>query len=288
MSGVQASALSDTEIRVSWPAAAKADGYLVQWTTIGQAFDDIRQASVAGTSHTITGLEYSTEYLVQVTATRTGADNGSPSDPPATATTNAPPASAQVSGVQASALSHTEIRVSWSVAANADGYLVQWAAGSQPFDAARQASVTGTSHTITGLEYSTEYVIQVAATRTGAANGQPSQSANARTNPLPPPAQVSSVQASALSDVEIEVSWSAAASADGYLVQWASGGQPFDNIRQASVTETSHTITGLEYSTEYFIQVAATRTGAVNGPPPIRRPPRPPPRRRRRSRCPVL
>ena len=110
-------------------------------------------------------------------------------------------------------------------------------------------------------------MIQVAATRTGAANGQPSQSANARTNPLPPPAQVSGVQASALSDIEIEVSWSAAASADGYLVQWASGGQPFDNIRQASVTETSHTITGLEYSTEYFIQVAATRTGAVNGPP---------------------
>ena len=265
--GVQASALSDTEIRVSWPAAAKADGYLVQWTTVGQSFDDIRQASVAGTSHTITGLEYSTEYLVQVTATRTGTDDGSPSDPPATATTNAPPAPAQVSGVQASALSDTEIRVRWSAAANADGYLVQWAIGGQSFDAARQASVTETSHTITGLDYSTDYRMQVAATRTGAANGQPSQSANARTNPLPAPAQVSGVQASALSDIEIRVSWSAAANADGYLVQWATSGQSFDDIRQAGVTETSHTITGLDYSTEYFTQVAATRTGAVNGPP---------------------
>ena len=267
VSGVQASALSDTEIRVSWPAAAKADGYVVQWTTVGQSFDDIQQASVAGTSHTITGLEYSTEYLVQVTATRTGTDNGSPSDPPATATTNAPPAPAQVSGVQASARLDTEIRVSWSAAADADGYLVQWAAGSQPFDAARQASVTETSHTITGLDYSADYRIQVAATRTGAANGQPSQSANARTNPLPAPAQVSGVQASARSDVEIRVSWSAAANADGYLVQWATSGQSFDDIRQTSVAETSHTITGLDYSTEYFIQVAATRTGAVNGPP---------------------
>ena len=267
VSVVQASALSDTEIRASWPAAANADGYLVQWTTVGQSFDEIRQASVTGTSHTITGLEYSTEYLVQVTATRTGADNGSPSDPPATATTNAPPAPAQVSGVQASARSETEIRVSWSAAANADGYLVQWAADSQPFDAARQASVTETSHTITGLDYSTDYRIQVAATRTGAVNGQPSQSANARTNPLPAPAQVSGVQASARSDVEIRVSWSAAANADGYLVQWATSGQSFDDIRQTSVAETSHTITGLEYSTEYFIQVVATRTGAVNGPP---------------------
>ena len=126
-------------------------------------------------------------------ATRTGAVNGPPSAPPATATTNAPPAPAQVSGVVASARSDTEISVSWSAAANADGYLVQWATASQPFDDIRQASVAGTSHTITGLEYSTDYLVQVIATRTGAANGPPSQPANARTRPLPPPAQVSGV-----------------------------------------------------------------------------------------------
>ena len=267
VSGVQASALSDTEIRASWPAAANADGYLVQWTSVGQSFDEIRQASVTGTSHRITGLDYSTEYLIRVTATRTGAVDGPPSDPPATATTNAPPAPPRVSGVQASARSETEIRVSWSGAADADGYLVQWGTAGQPFDAARQASVTGTSHTIAGLEYNTEYFIQVSATRIGAVNGPPSKPANARTNPLPAPEQVSGVQASARSDIEVRVSWSAAANADGYLVQWAIGGQSFDDVRRASVTGTNHTITGLEYSTEYFTRVTATRTGAVNGPP---------------------
>ena len=268
VSGVQASARSDTRVSVSWSAAANADGYLVQWTTVGQSFDEIRQTSVAGTtSHTITGLAYSTEYLVRVTATRTGAAKGTPSDPPATATTNAPPTPARVSGVQASARSDTAISVSWSTVANADGYLVQWAVAGQPFDAARQASVASTSHTITGLAYSTDYRIQVIATRTGAANGTPSQPATARTNPLPAPGRVSGVQASARSDIEISVSWSAAANADGYLVRWAIGGQPFDEIRQTSVTSASHTITGLEYSTEYFIQVVATRTGAANGLP---------------------
>ena len=268
VSGVQASARSDTEISVSWSAAANADGYLVQWTTVGQSFDEIRQTSVAGTtSHTITGLAYSTEYFVRVTATRTGAAKGTPSDPPATATTNAPPTPAQVSGVQASARSDTAISVSWSTVANADGYLVQWAVAGQPFDAARQASVAGTNHKITGLEYSTDYRIQVIGTRTGAANGTPSQPATARTNPLPAPGRVSGVQASARSDIEISVSWSAAANADGYLVQWATAGQSFDEIRQTSVTSASHTITGLEYSTEYFIQVVATRTGAANGLP---------------------
>ena len=267
VSSVQASALSDTEISVSWSAAANADGYLVQWTTAGQSFDDTRQASVTGTTHTITGLQYSTEYFIRVAATRTGAANGPPFDPPATATTNAPPTPAQVSGVQASALSDTAISVSWSAAANADGYLVQWATGDQSFDAARQASVTGTSHTITGLRYSADYRIQVIATRTGAANGPPSQSANARTNPLLPPAQVSGVQASAPSDTEISVSWSAAANADGYLVQWAGAGRFFHADRQASVTGTTYTITGLEHSTAYLVRVVATRTDAANGPP---------------------
>ena len=267
VSGVVASARSDTEISVSWSEADRADGYLVQWTTAGQSFDDIRQASATGTSHTITGLEYSTEYFIQVVATRTGAANGPPSDPAATATTNAPPPPAQVSAVAASARSDTEISVSWSAAANADGYLVQWATGGQSFDAARQASVTGTSHTITGLEYSTDYLVQVIATRTGAVNGPPSQPANARTNPLAAPARVSAVQASALSDTEINVSWSPATNADGYLVQWATGGQSFDADRQASATGTSHTITGLEPNTDYRVQVIATRTDAANGPP---------------------
>ena len=267
VSGVAASALSDTAISVSWSAADNADGYLVQWTTAGQSFDAARQASVTGTSHTITGLQYSTEYRIQVIATRTDAANGPPSDPPATATTNAPPASAQVSGVQASVVSDTAISVSWSPAANADGYLVQWATAGQSFDATRQASVTGTSHTITGLRYSTEYRIQVIATRTGATNGPPSQSANARTNPLPPPVQVSFVQASVVSDTAISVSWSAAANADGYMVQWTTAGQSFDDTRQASVTGITYTITGLEYSTAYLVRVVATRTNAANGPP---------------------
>ena len=105
------------------------------------------------------------------------------------------------------------------------------------------------------------------ATRTGATNGPPSQSANARTNPLPPPVQVSFVQASVVSDTAISVSWSAAANADGYMVQWTTAGQSFDDTRQASVTGITYTITGLEYSTAYLVRVVATRTNAANGPP---------------------
>ena len=99
VSGVRAAALSDTEVSVSWSAAANADGYVVQWATVGQPFDTAREASVAGTSHTITGLEPNTDYRVQVIATRTTAvATGPPSSPPATARTQGLPPPAQVSG----------------------------------------------------------------------------------------------------------------------------------------------------------------------------------------------
>ena len=265
VSGVQASARSDTAISVSWSAAANADGYLVQWTTAGQSFDAARQASVAGTTHTITGLAYSTDYRVQVTATRTGAVNGPPSQP-ANARTNPLSPPQQVSGVQASARSDTAISVSWPAAANADGYLVQWAATGQSFDTARQASVTGTSRTISGLEPNTAYRVQVTATRTGAVNGPPSQPAAARTNSPPTPAQVSGVQASPLSDTEISVSWSAAANATAYVVEWRPNGERHAADRRAVVAGTEVIVERLESETEYFIRVFGTRKGAANGP----------------------
>ena len=269
VSGVRAAALSDTEVSVSWSAAANADGYVVQWATVGQSFDTAREASVAGTSHTITGLEPNTDYRVQVIATRTTAvATGPPSSPPATATTNAPLPPAQVSTVAAAALSDTEISVSWSAVAFATAYVVEWREDGAYHAANRRAVVSGTSHTITGLEPSTAYFIRVAATRTGAANGPPSfPEATATTNAPLPPAQVSTVAAVALSDTEVYVVWEPVANATAYVVEWREGGAYHAANRRAVVSGTSHTITGLEYSTAYFIRVAATRTGAVNGPP---------------------
>ena len=172
-----------------------------------------------------------------------------------------------MASIVALAQSDTEIIVSWSAVANADGYLVQWVVPGQSFDTATQASVTGTSYTIPVLRFSTDYRIRVIATRTGAPNAAPSETVNARTNPLAPPGQVSGVQAAALSDTEIIVSWSREARSDGYLVQWAAAGESFDDTRQAIGAGIRHTITGLEPSTDYRIRVIATRTGATNGPP---------------------
>ena len=68
---------------VNWTAVGNATGYTVQWKSGNQGYNTgNRQATVTSgttTSHTITGLTNGTAYMVQVSATRTGANDGPPS-----------------------------------------------------------------------------------------------------------------------------------------------------------------------------------------------------------------
>ena len=69
----------DAQLVVNWTAVDNATGYTVQWKSGGQDYNtDDRQATVTSGT-TITGLTNGTAYLVQVIATRTGANDGLPS-----------------------------------------------------------------------------------------------------------------------------------------------------------------------------------------------------------------
>ena len=73
----------DARLVMNWTAVDNATGYTVQWKSGNQGYNTgNRQATVTSgttTSHTITGLTNGTEYSVQVSATRTDANDGPPS-----------------------------------------------------------------------------------------------------------------------------------------------------------------------------------------------------------------
>ena len=73
----------DAQLVVNWTAVDNATGYTVQWTSGSEDYNTgDRQAPVtpgSTTSHTIEGLANGTEYSVQVSATRTDANDGPPS-----------------------------------------------------------------------------------------------------------------------------------------------------------------------------------------------------------------
>ena len=279
----------NAQLVVTWTAVDNATGYTVQWTSSGQGYNTgDRQATVTSgstTRHTIPSLTNGTEYTVRVIATRTGADDGPPSDE-MTGTPRVPPPPpppvtdlAQVMGVGV-VPGNAQLVVTWTAVSNATGYTVQWMSSGQGYNIGdRQATVTTgstTRYTIPGLTNGTEYTVRVIATRTGANDGPPSDemTGTPRVPPPPPPvtnlAQVMGVGV-VPGNAQLVVTWTAVDNATGYTVQWMSSGQGYNiGDRQATVTTgstTRYTIPGLTNGTEYTGRVIATRTGASDGPP---------------------
>ena len=281
----------NAQLVVTWTAVSTATGYKVQWTSGAQGYNTgDRQATVttgSTTRYTIPSLTNGTEYTVRVIATRTGDDDGPPSDE-MTGTPRVPPPPppppvtdlAQVLGVGV-APGNAQLVVTWTAVSTATGYKVQWTSGAQGYNTGdRQATVASgstTRYTIPSLTNGTEYTVRVIATRTGDDDGPPSDemTGTPRVPPPPPPppvtdlAQVLGVGV-APGNAQLVVTWTAVSTATGYKVQWTSGAQGYNTgDRQATVTTgstTRYTIPSLTNGTEYTVRVIATRTGAGDGP----------------------
>ena len=133
-----------------------------------------------------------------------------------------------------------------------------------------------TSYTITGLEAGTAYMVRVREDH-GCLEGSiappgPSSAEITRIPLLPAPGQVMG-EVRVTEEVEsLTLSWDPVSNANGYKVQWKSGGQDYDLAnRQAATTVTatepgtSHTISGLDPGTEFTVRVFATKTNSFTG-----------------------
>ena len=276
----------DAQLVVNWTAVDNATGYTVQWKSGGQDYNtDDRQATVTSGT-TITGLTNGTEYLVQVSATRTGANDG----PPSAEVTGTPavPTGAGVITVSPTALTVTEedttgdsytvvldsrptADVTVTVAGHS-GTDVTRTPGTLTFttsnwDTVQTVTVTAGDDADT-TDDSVTLTHSAASTDTGYSGITiAGVVVTVRDNDT---AQVTGVTVDA-GDAQLVVNWTAVDNATGYTVQWKSGGQGYNTgDRQATVTPgstTSHTIEGLANGTEYTVQVSATRTGVNDGLP---------------------
>ena len=264
----------NAQLVVTWTAVSTATGYTVQWKSGGQAYNTgDRQATVTSgstTSHTITGLANGTEYTVQVSATRTGANDGPPSDemmgtPFTTPPPPPPPVTdlEQVLGVSVTP-GNAQLVVTWTAVSTATGYTVQWKSGGQGYNTTnRQATVTSgstTSHTITGLANGTAYTVRVIATRTGANDGPPSSEVTASPVTTPgAPQHLSAVPGYA----QVTLTWEAPTSDGGsailrYEVAVDDSGTWID-----AGLDLEETVTGLTNGQRYTFSVRAVNAAGT-------------------------
>ena len=129
------------------------------------------------------------------------------------------------------------------------------------------AGATSVSATLTALDDTTEEsaeTVTVAASHGGSRIGAATVTIRANDTP---PGQVTGVTVTE-QEGSLSVTWTAVVGADGYRVQWREDGGTYAATRQSTVSGglTSETIGELEAGTLYWVQVAAMKTGAEEGP----------------------
>jgi chitodextrinase len=280
---LSATAATSAQINLSWGAASDnlgVTGYLIERCVGGGCSNFTQIAAPAGTGTTFSdsGLAPSTSYSYRVRATD-GAGNLGPYSNISGATTlpDSTPPTAPAS-LSASAFSSTRVDLSWSAATDnigVTGYLVERCQGAGCSIFTQIAGLAGgvVSFSDTGVTAGNTYSYRVRATDLAGNTGGYSPVATA-TTPVPdttPPGAPATLSATAVSNSQVNLSWSAAidnVGVTGYLIERCQGAgcSTFTQIAAPPGTGTTYGDAGLNASTSYSYRVRATDAAGNLGP----------------------
>ncbi|MXX51770.1 MAG: hypothetical protein F4Z39_12290, partial [Chloroflexi bacterium] len=172
--GVNTSGITQNSITLNWTKSAGATSYDVN----GGALSGWTDAGDVNT-YTFTGLSASTAYTLQVRASNAGGDSAATSISATTNNTPPPPAPAAPTNLSASAITQTEITLSWAQSTGATSYKVRKDSGDLWTNAGNVAT-----YTFTSLTANTQYTLEVVANNAGGDSS--AASVNASTLPNAP------------------------------------------------------------------------------------------------------
>ena len=264
--------LRDRALDVSWDApddgGTAMTAYRIRWSSDDHFDSSDPEATVSGTTlgRRIAGLTNGSRYWVRVHARNTVGDGQWSS-----AVSKVPATVADAPRSVFAARGDATLVVSWQPP-DADGgsavfeYTVQWRTSGETFGTDRQATATGTGHSIDGLGNGYEHWVQVQAVNVAGTGPPAVTSAVPGTVPGPP-----GYPDFRSTPGVLLMSWDPPENDGGfavttYRVQWKGPGEAYNETdRLATVTSPSHQIPGLDRGTEYTVRVVAVN---VVGPGP--------------------
>jgi hypothetical protein len=264
-----ATATSTSSISISWTDASNNEaGFRIERAASSSGpFTELAIVGAGLATYANTGLAASTTYHYRVGAYNSAGSSAYSNTANATTQTVTtiplPP-----SGLTATAMSSSSIRLSWTDASNNEtGFKVDRSTASTgPWSQIATTSAGAVIYTNTALTESTRYYYRVRATNS-AGDSTASNVANATTAPAAP----INLVATALSGTSISLSWTDNSSAEfGFLVERALAMTgPFSFVSVMSgpgpvtvgTNVTTYTDTGLSLSTTYYYRVRAVGLG---------------------------
>jgi hypothetical protein len=259
------------QINLSWTASTETGGtisnYLIERCSgincgnTPSNFAQVGSSTTTGYNDT-SNLLGSTSYSYRVRA-MDAANNTGPYSNTASATTAAPTFVAP-SSLTATAAGPVQINLSWTAATETGGtltqYLVERCTGATCSNFVQVGTSTTTTFNNTGLLGSTTYSYRVRAT--DGTNFSAYSNTNSATTAAPTFTAPSSLTATAASNTQINLSWTAATETGGtlsqYLVESCQGASCTTFAQVGTSTTTTFNNTGLLASTSYSYRVRAT------------------------------
>jgi subtilase family serine protease len=258
-SGLAAS-LSGQTATLTWTADASAASYNVyQGAAPGSVSSSAVQANIAGTSTTVSGLQFGQEYVFAIAAVSSSGVISPRSNTVEVTTVPAAP-----SGVSVAALGTTagSLSLSWKASTGATSYSIfEGTTSGGEGTTAVQTGLSGTSTSFMSLTPGKPYFFTVVAVDAGGSSVA-SAEATGTTIASPPTGFAASG-----GNASVSLSWTASAGATSYNVYegTTSSGEGTAPV-QTGVSGTSVSIGGLTNGQKYYFTLAAVDAGGVSAP----------------------
>lgn len=250
-----ATALSSTSIGLTWSDSSTETGYRIERKVVGGTFALVQTVGANVLTFTDTGLAIDTTYVYRVFATNPGGDSAPSNESTARTLPLTPTAP---SGLTASAISATQIRLNWTDASNNEtGFKIERSTDGTNWSVVDTVGMSVVSFTDSGLAPNTSYTYRVRATNAGG-DSAPSNQASAQTFPVAPGAP-QSFTATALSQTSVELSWSPGSGVvTGFKLERKLEGGTYEQIQTPAAGATSAIDNDVVGGTTYVYRIRAT------------------------------
>ncbi|MDB5357479.1 MAG: hypothetical protein JWN24_3932 [Phycisphaerales bacterium] len=266
--GLAAQGVSASEIDLSWEGSSNDAHYQLQRSSDGVTFTAIASIDAGQSTYADTGLPASTSFSYRIIATNL-LGSSAPSSPASAATPSSTPLvlpPITPAGLTATAVSSTEIDLSWPNSANESGFLLKRSSDGITFPTVFTIPAGVTTYHDTGLPFGTTFTYEVIATNS-IGSSLPTLPAVATTWPAIP-SDPASLTAVAISASQVNLMWTdIVGDESGFRIDRATNGGAFTTLTTVDPTARSYRDDAVVDGSKYSYRVYA-----LNGPTPSTNP----------------
>lgn len=261
-SSLTATAVSSGQVNLAWTDnATNETGFLVQRSVDQSAWIELANLPVNTLSYSDPTVGAGVTYYFKVTAYNSS--GSAPASNIAMVTTPAMPKPGSPTSLAASAVSNSQINLTWTDAStNEDGFRVERSVDGTTFSALTNLAANAISFADTSLTSSTTYWYRIYAYNSGGSSSY-SNTVSATTQvPTPVPAAPSTLALTVKSASSIALTWKDNSTTEsGFKIERSTDGVTFTQVTSVAVGIVAYTDSSLSPSKKYWYRVCAYNAG---------------------------